>query len=112
MKKLARRKINLSKKELEKEIAKRLINPYYLSQRYEPQYKVKIDQDLLNLINSKITIKSNYNLLVELYDLKNIFKEMSTINARFINQCQFEHQVVFSAIFDREIMKKLNSVLV
>ena len=52
LKQLARDKINLSDKELQKEIAKRMINPYYFSKRYEPQYKIILDSHHINHINS------------------------------------------------------------
>ena len=75
LKQLARAKVNLP----EKALAKRMINPYYFSKRYEPQYEVNLDQHHPKHLNSKITFKSKHNLSVELIDLNNIFKEMSTI---------------------------------
>ena len=103
LKTLARAKANLS----EKEIAKHMINQYYFSKRYEPQYEVNLDQHHPNHINSKITIKSKYNLPTEMFDLNNILKEMSTIYARLINQFKFKNQVVFSVIFDKETQEEL-----
>ena len=82
-------------------------NPYYFSQRYKPQYEINLDQYHLNHIFSRITIKSKFNFPVELYDLNNIFKEMFTLYARLINQFKFKHQIVFSAIFDKESRKEV-----
>ena len=84
----------------EKEIAKRMLNPYYFSQRYEPQYKIILDSHHMNHLNSKITIKSKYDLPIQINDTKNILREMSNIYARLINQNKFKYQVVFSAEFD------------
>ena len=95
LKQLARAKVNLS----EKELAKHMINPYYFSRRYEPQYEVNLDQHHPKHLNTKTTPKSKYNLGVELIDLNKIFKEMSTIYARLIEQYKFKYQVVFSVFF-------------
>ena len=102
-KKLARAKVNLS----EKEIAEHMINPYYFSRIYRSQNEVALDRHHPNHINSKITIKSEYNLPIRLCDLNNILKEMSTIYARLINQYKFKYQVVFSVIFDKETQEEL-----
>ena len=103
LKQLARAKVNLS----EKELAKHMINPYYFSKRYEPQYDVNLDQHHPKHLNSKITVKPKYDLPIELLDLNNIFKEMSTIYARLIEQYKFKYQVVFSVIFDKETQEEL-----
>ena len=103
LKQLARAKVNLS----EKELAKHMINPYYFSKRYEPQYDVNLDQHHPKHLNSKITVKPKYDLPIELLDLNNIFKEMSAIYARLIEQYKFKYQVVFSVIFDKETRDEL-----
>ena len=98
---MAKQKINISGKGLRKEIAKRMINPYYFSRRYETQYKIILDSHHINHIDSKITIASEYHLSVQIDDVNNILKEMTIILARLINQTKFKCQVVFSAKFDK-----------
>ena len=76
-----------------------MINLYFFSQRYQLQP--------LHNQNINITITSVYNLPVELFDLNNIFKEMSIIYGRLINQFKFKHLVVFSVIFDKETHEEI-----
>ena len=108
LKQSARAKVNLLKKELVKEIARKMINPYYFSKRYQRQYSIDLEQYHPNQINSKITVKSNYNLPVEILYLNKILKEMAwKIYGRLINQYKFKYQVVFSVIFDKETQDEL-----
>ena len=88
-----------------------MINPYYFSKRYESQYEVNLDRHHPNHLNSKITIKSKYNLPVELLDLDNIFKEMAKIYGRLINQYKFKNQVFFLVIFDKETRSELEQYI-
>ena len=102
LKQLAKQQIQLPKKELDKQIAKRMLNPYYLSQRYEPQYRTKLESHQLNHLNSSVSIVSKFDLWIELYDINNLVKEMSRIYSRLINQPNFKYQVSFIAMFDKE----------
>ena len=79
-----------------------MINPYYVSRRYEPQYKIILDSHHMNHFNSKISIVSKYNLPVQIDDVNNILGEMSNIYARLINRQKFKNQVVVSDEFDKE----------
>ena len=79
-----------------------MINPYYFSKRYEPQYKIVLDSHHINHINSKITIESKHDLEIELVDVNYILREMSDIYASLINQYKFKYQTVFSAVFDKQ----------
>ena len=63
-KKLARAKIHLSTRELEKEVAKRMINPYYFSERYERQYEVNLDRHHPNHIYIYI-----YDKIYKIYNI-------------------------------------------
>ena len=57
LKKLARNKINLDDKQSNKELAKKMINPYYFSDRnLKVAYKIKFDSHHINHLNSKLTI--------------------------------------------------------
>ena len=54
-------------------------NPYYFSRKYEHQYEIILDRHHPNHLNNRKTIKTRYNLTVELSDLNNIFKEMAIV---------------------------------
>ena len=61
LKKLARNKINLDDKQLNKELAKKMINPYYFSDRnLKDAYKINLDSHHINHLISKLTITSNF----------------------------------------------------
>ncbi len=104
LKKLARNKINLDDKQLNKELAKKMINPYYFSDRnLQVAYKINLDSHHINHLNSKVTITSNFeNTGIEFRFINKIMREMSIIYARLINQYKFKYQCVFSARFDKQ----------
>ena len=104
LKKLARNKINLDDMQLNKELAKKMINPYYFSDRnLKVAYKINLDSHHINHLNSKITITSKFeNTGIEFRYINKIMREMSIIYARLINQYKFRYQTVFSARFDKE----------
>ena len=61
LKKLARNIINLDVKQLNKELAKKMINPYYFSDRtLIVAYKIILDSHHINHLYSKLTITSNF----------------------------------------------------
>ena len=104
LKKLARNKINLDDKQLNKELAKKMINPYYFIDRnLQVAYKINLDSHHINHLNSKLTISSNFeNTGIEFRFINKIMREMAIIYARLINQFKFKYQVVFSARFDKQ----------
>ena len=104
LKKLARNKINLDDRQLNKELAKKMINPYYFSDRnLQVAYKINLDSHNLHHANSKLTISSNFeNTGIEFRFINKIMREMSIIYARLINQYKFKYQNVFSARFDKQ----------
>ena len=104
LKKLARNKINLDDKQLNKELAKKKINPYYFTDRnLKVAYKINLDSHHINHLNSKLTISSNFeNTGIEFRFINKIMREMSIIYARLINQYKFRYQTVFSARFDKQ----------
>ena len=87
--------------EIVSQLAQKMINPYYFSQRLNVGYNIELDSHNINHLNSKITIRSKYNLRIENRDINNIFKEMALIYARLIGQYKFKYQVVFSALFEK-----------
>ena len=61
LKQLARDNIRLDDKQLTKEIAKKMINPYYFTDRnLQVGFKINLDSHHINHSNSKITITPNY----------------------------------------------------
>ena len=104
LKQLSRNKINLDDKQLNKELAKKMINPYYFSDRnLRVAYKINLDSHNLHHANSKLTISSNFeNTGIEFRFINKIMREMSIIYARLINQYKFKYQCVFSARFDKQ----------
>ena len=104
LKQIARNNIILDDKQLNKELAKKMINPYYISDRnLQVAYKINLDSHHINHLNSKVTISSNFeNTGIEFRFINKIMREMSIIYARLINQYKFRYQTVFSARFDKQ----------
>ena len=88
LKQLARNNIKLDDKQLNKELAKKMINPYYFSDRnLKVAYKINLDSHHINHLNSKLTNTSNFeNTGIEFRFFNKIMREMSIIYARLINQ--------------------------
>ena len=87
--------------EIDSQLAQKMINPYYFSQRLNVGYNIELDSHNINHLNSKITVRSKYDLRIENRDINNIFKEMALIYASLIGQYKFKYQVVFSALFEK-----------
>ena len=104
LKQLARDNIRLDDKQLNKELAKKMINPYYFTDRnFKVGFKINLDSHNLHHTNSKLTIMTNYpEFGNELRYTNKIMKELAMIYARLINQYKFKCQTVFSAIFDKQ----------
>ena len=101
---MARINIKLYDKQLNKELAKKMINPYYFTDRaLKVGFKIILDSHHINHANSKLTIIPNYpEFGIEVRYIKKIIKELSIIYARLINQYKFRYQTVFSARFDKQ----------
>ena len=86
-KQIARDNIRLDDKHLTKELAKKMINPYYFTDRnLKVGFKINVDSHRINHANSKLTTKSNYpELRIEVRYNNKIIK-LSIIYARLINQ--------------------------
>ena len=104
LKQLARNNIRLDDKHIDKELAKKMINPYYFSDRnLQVAYKINLDSHNINHLISKLTITSNFeNTGIEIRFINKIMREISIIYARLINQYKFRYQTVFSARFDKQ----------
>ena len=89
---------------LDGELARRMINPYYLTDRaLQVRFKNNLDGHNFHHANSKLTITPNYpEFGIDIRYINNIMKELSNIYARLINQYKFRYQTVFSARFDKQ----------
>ena len=104
IKQLARDKISLDDKQLNKEFSRKMHNPYYFTDRnLKVGFKNNFDSHHISHVNSKLTITPNY-LEVRFEDryIDEIGKELSVSYARLINQYIFRYQTVFSARFDKQ----------
>ena len=104
LKEIARDTIRLDDKQLNNELAKKMINPHYFTDRnLKAGFKIDLDSHHINHTNSKLTITPNFpEFGIEVRYINQIMKELSVIFARVINQYKFKYQTVFSAIFDKQ----------
>ena len=104
LKQLARNNIKLDDKKLNKEIAKKMINPYYFTDKnLKIGFIITLESHHINHANSKLIIEPNYpEFGFEVRYINKIMKELSIIYARLINQYKFRYQTVFSARFDKQ----------
>ena len=104
LKQLARNSIKLDDKQLNKELAKKMIKPNYFTDRaLQVGFKINLDCHHINQANSKLTITPNHpEFGIEFRYINKIMKELSIIYARLINQYKFRYQTVFSARFDKQ----------
>ena len=102
LKQIARNNIKLDDKQLNKEIAKKMLNPYYFTDRaLQIGFKINLDCHNLHHANSKLTIIANYpEFGIEFRYINKIMRELAMIYARLINQYKFKYQTVFSTRFD------------
>ena len=101
---IARDNSRLVDKQLNKELAKKMLNPYYFTDRnLRVGFKIVLDSHQINHAISKLTITPNYpEFGIENRYINKIMKELSVIYARLINQYKCEYQTVFSDKFDKQ----------
>ena len=104
LKQIARNNIKLDDKQLNKELAKKMINPYYFTDRnLKVGFKINLDSHHIIHANSKLTIIPYHpEFGIEVRYINKIIKELAVIYARLINQYKFKYQTVFSARFDKQ----------
>ena len=104
LRQLARDNIKLDDKQINKELAKKMINPYYFTDRnLKVGFKINLDSHNLHHANSKLTTIPNYpEFGIDVRYINEIMKELSVIYARLINHYKFKYQTVFSARFDKQ----------
>ena len=104
LRQLARDNIRLDDKQLNKELAKKMHNPYYFTDRkLKVGFKFNLDSHHINHAISKLNITPNFpEFGIETRYINKIMKELSIFYARLINQYRFKHQTVFSARFVKQ----------
>ena len=104
LKQIARDNIRLDDKQLNKELAKKMLNTFCFTDR-NLKVGFRIDSDSHHIIhaNSKLTIVPTFpEFGIETRYISKIIKELSVIFARLKNQYKIKYQTVFSARFDKQ----------
>ena len=104
LRQLAQDNIRLDDRQLNNDLARRMINPYYFTDRnLRVGFKINLDSHNLHYTISKITIQPNHpEFGIEFRYTNQIMKKLAVIYARLINQYKFKYQTVFSARFDKQ----------
>ena len=104
MRQIARDNIKLDDKQLNKKLAKKIINFYYFTDRnLEVCFNINLDSHHINHANSKLKITPIFSEFgIEACCNNKIMKELSLIYARLVNQYIFKYQTVVSARFDKQ----------
>ena len=112
LKQRARENIKMNDKELDKEIAKKMINPYYfIDENLKIGFKIILESHNINHANCLINFIPNFpDAGFETRYVNKILKELSFIYARLINEYTFNYHILFSASFYK-IKKKINEVM-
>ena len=100
-KQLARQNIKMNDKEVDKELAKKVINPYYfVDENLKIGFKITLESHNINHAISISTIAPNFpEFGIEFRYFNKNLKELSAIYARLINQYKFKYRTLFSASF-------------
>ena len=101
LKQIARQNIKMNDKELDKEIAKKMINPcYFIDENLKIGFKINLESHNINHANSLLNIEPKFpDIGIETRYVNKILKEMATIYARLINQYKYKYHMLFSANF-------------
>ena len=104
LKQVGRDKVKIDDKELNKELAKKMLNPYYLTDRnLKVGIKINLESHHINHAISKLTVSPNLpESGIEVRYIKKITKKLSITYARLINQYKFKYQTLFQARFDKQ----------
>ena len=88
LKQIARDCIRLADKQLNEELAKKMLNTYYFTNRtLQVGFEINLDSHHINHSNFKLTILANYpEFGIELRYINKIKKKLAMIYARLINQ--------------------------
>ena len=104
LRQISRDNIKLDEKQLNKEIAKKMNNPYYFTDRaIQVGLNITLESHQTNHANFKIFVQPNYaEFGIEIRYINKDIKEKSAIYARLKNQYKFKYRTVFSATFDKQ----------
>ena len=99
LKHLAREKIRVD----DKELAKMMINPYYLiDENLKIGFKINLERHNISHANSTLTILPRFpEFGVKFRYINKIIKELSVIYARLITQYKYKCHTLFSASFHK-----------
>ena len=101
MKQISKNLIKLDGEELDKNLARRMIEPYYFSgENLKISFKINLESHIINHAFSILYNMPKYKKLwIEIKYITKILKEMATIYARLIYQNKFKYHIFFSASF-------------
>ena len=101
LKQIARENIEMNDKDLDKELAEKMIDPYYfIDGNLKNGSKIFLEGHNINHANSVLTITPIYSDFgIETRYINKILKEMATIYARLINEYKFKCHILFSGSF-------------
>ena len=101
---IARDNIRIHDKQLNKELAKKMLDPYFFTDRsLGVGFKTTLDSHHINHTNSKLTNTTNYpEFGIEFRYINKIMKELAMIYSKLLNQYKFRYQTVFSARDDKQ----------
>ena len=96
IKQLAREKIKIA----DKELAKKMIDPYYfIDEKLKIGFKIILESDSIDFANSILNITPIFpELGIDLGYLNDIIEELSVIYARLLNQNKFKYHIIFSGL--------------
>ena len=103
LRKIAVENIKLDDKQLNNELARKMIYAYYSTDRVlQVRFSFTLDSHQISHANSELTMRPNYiELGSEAIFIRQVLKEMVTIHGRLIYQYKFKYQTVFSAKVDQ-----------
>ena len=101
LKQIAREYTEIGVKELEKELAKKMNNPYFfIDKNLKLGSKINLEGHNFNHASSLLNIEPIFpDIGIETRHINKILKEMATIYARIMDQYKFKYHIIFSAIF-------------
>ena len=108
---IARGNIAISDKELDKELAEKMNNPYFFNDKnFKIGFKINLESHNINHANSLLNIEPNFpDIGIETRYINKILKGMTTIYARLINRYKFKYHILFSASFYKIIGRRSNN---
>ena len=103
LKHIAGGNIKLDDNEFDKELAKKMINSFYFTDKSSKKdFKIILDSLNFNHADSLLTIEPNFtDFRIETRHINKILKELANIYSRLINQHKFKYHTLFSASFHK-----------